>query len=370
MSSQKNDLRILFITRKYPPSKGGLERVAYELHKHLAPKAQVKLIKYGGSNKFLPIILPLHFLRASWALLFSKFDVIYAQDCVLASLALVLKKVFGVPVVITANGLDLTFKSRFYQFLLSRSLPKLDKVICISEATKQLAESKVPPKTKLETIVYAVSDDHFEEDIQASWAALPPELYKKLKDKQILFTNGRLVERKGVAWFLQNVLPTLTKQYPKLHYVISGKGKNRLVIEDIITKLNLVQRVTLLGSTNEQLLRALYNIEDIFVMPNIPIKGDREGLGVVALEAASCGKPVVASKLEGICDAIKHRENGLLVAPEDAQAYIHTLSDLLDSAEKRVRLGKKARQYTLKHFSWDQTADAYLVAFRAVQKHR
>lgn len=361
--------RVLFITRKFPPSKGGLERVAFELYTELDKHSDVTLIKWGGSNTALPIILPLHFIRACWALFFNKFDVIYAQDCVLSPLVATLRIIFRVPVVITANGLDLTYSSRFYQMLLKVSLPRLDAIVCISEATKQIALSKISSKQKIHTIVYAVSDVFYEKDSSKSWAMLTPQLRTMLRGRPTLFTNGRLVERKGVAWCINQLMPKLVKQYPELLYVVSGEGKQRSVIETAIKKQSLEKNVVLLGATSEPLLKALYNVTDIFIMPNIPVRSDREGLGIVALEAASCAKPVVASKLEGICDAIQDHKNGLLINPKDTAGYYHVISELLNSSEQRKKLGDKARIYTLERFNWKKQAQAYLDIFLTVKKH-
>src|SRR5690606_17592950 len=101
-----------------------------------------------------------------------------------------------------------------------------------------------------------------------------------------------------------------------------------------------------------------------FVMPNIVVPGDVEGFGLVALEAASRGLPVVAADLEGIPEAIRDGRNGYLVPPEDVAAWTKTLhSLLLLLPEERRELGCRFQAYTAENFSWQRTAAAYVAAF-------
>src|SRR5579883_519973 len=100
-------MNVLFITRKFPPSTGGMELHAYDLYAALAQKAQVALLKWGGSNKYLPLVLPYFLLRASARLMRGGVDVIYVQDGVLAPLGYVLSKVFRKPYVLTVHGKDI-----------------------------------------------------------------------------------------------------------------------------------------------------------------------------------------------------------------------------------------------------------------------
>lgn len=84
-----------------------------------------------------------------------------------------------------------------------------------------------------------------------------------------------------------------------------GDGIYKEKIKGIIDKYNLEKYVFMLGKVDDKILKLLYNTSDIFVIPNIPVVGDMEGFGIVALEVASCGVPVVASKLEGIKEAVQ-----------------------------------------------------------------
>jgi len=155
-------------------------------------------------------------------------------------------------------------------------------------------------------------------------------------------------------------MPTIVKKHPNILYLVGGAGPGRDEIEQTIKRHSLADNVKLLGKVSDNCLKALYNVADIFIMPNIPIPNDMEGFGLVALEAASCGALVVASNLEGISDAVVNGKNGYLVPAKDAAAYVETVNREL---VKRTLSASAIRRYTMQHYSWDVTARQYRVLF-------
>ncbi len=90
----------------------------------------------------------------------------------------------------------------------------------------------------------------------------------------------------------------------------------------------------------------------------------REGYGVVAREAMAYGRPVVASNVGGLPDAVEDGVTGLLVPPRDATALRAALVRLLDDPGLRRRLGESARARALERFSWDAATEATISAYR------
>jgi glycosyltransferase involved in cell wall biosynthesis len=78
---------------------------------------------------------------------------------------------------------------------------------------------------------------------------------------------------------------------------------------------------------------------DIFVLPSL-----NEGMGRVLVEAMSAGLPIVASRVGGIPDLVKHGENGLLVPPADAGALERAISDLLSDKARRKHMGETGKR--------------------------
>lgn len=356
-------MHILFVTRKYPPSTGGMENSAHELYTELAKTHEVTLIKWGGANKFLPIVYPWLFVQALIAGFQKRPDVIYMQDGLMAPMGWLLKACLGRPTVLTIHGKEATYANPLYQAIVPRFIRKQTLLIAVSNETRQTAQAAMPGINPL-VIFNGVSDKFYAPKRRdAQYAAVASALDMKpeeLKKYKLLHTNGRLVRRKGVLWFIDEVLPKLVAKQQVL-YVVSGKGKDREVIESAILDHGLQNNVRLLGKIPDPLLHNLYNVADLFVMPNIPVRNDMEGFGLVALEAASCGTTVIASKLEGIKDAIVDGENGCLVQPLDAQGYVSAILRELT----RSSLGSQAvRDYTLAHYSWAEVARQYEAAMQ------
>ena len=178
----------------------------------------------------------------------------------------------------------------------------------------------------------------------------------------LILTTGRLIKRKGVSWFVDQVVPRLSD---RTTYVVIGEGEEEAAIRSAAVSAGVSDRVRLLGRVSDELLAAAYLAADVFVMPNVPVAGDMEGFGLVALEAAASGLPVVASKLEGITEAVHHERNGLLVTPCAADEFVATLGKLLALPPgQRQVLGEAFRTYTMDTYSWDRAARRYVDTMR------
>jgi len=359
-------MTILFITRKFPPHVGGMERAAGELYEHLSQIAQVKLIKGGETNRWLPLVLPYFLICCLRTLLTGKIDCVYIQDGLLAPLGLIFR-ITGKPVAITIHGLDITYKNKVYQFFIPKCVKRLNRVICISEATAQECGDRGIPEQRTTVISWGISDKFFlEGSKQVLREKLETTFSLKLENEKLILSVGRLVKRKGFHWFVEEVIPLLARERQDFKYLIVGDGEFRKELESAINKHNLRDSVILLGNVEEESLKTLYSATDIFVMPNIPVRGDMEGFGLVALEASSCGIPVIASDLEGINKAISHGNNGLLVKPCQASEFASTVSQLLEDDDYREQAGKRGQEFTLRNYGWNTSAQQYLQEFHKI----
>jgi len=341
-----------------------MELFAYDLSSSLKEKIDLSLIQWGGSNKALPIILPLLLLKGSSQLLTNKIDVIHMQDCMIAPIGYVLSRVFRKPFTVVVHGLDITFKNPVYQAAIPWAVRKADKVFCISQAAADAAIERGVPQSKIQILTLAVAD-------KLHGTADKNSLRQKLElsdDSKILVTVGRLVKRKGVAWFIDEVLPGLVRRYPELIYVVVGEGSQRPIIEAVIEKNELHKNVKMLGRLDDDLYKAAYNGSDIFVMPNINVPGDIEGFGIVLLEASLCEMPVVASNTEGIRDAVKDGSNGVLVPVMDKAAFARAIYEFLDRPNEALKFGKKSRNYSLENYQWSKIADRYISNYKEIVK--
>lgn len=360
-------MKILYVTRKFPPSVGGMETAAKGLYDALRKEADVKLVAYGGKNKYLPTMYPWLVIRALFAAWKWHPDVVYIQDGVLAPLGWLVRGLGGRPVVVTLHGKELTYKNSLYVRTVLPALRHLDAAVVISERTKQLAE-KALGGLPTYIVQWGVADTAYDSrprtEIMKEAAAIVGISYST--QRPLVFTSGRLIRRKGVLWFVDKVMPKLVKLHPDVLYAVVGKGPDYEEIVACVANHHLENNVRLLGYITDEERNVLYNAADLFVMPNIPVAGDMEGFGLVALEASSCGTPVVTSGIEGIADAVTDGRNGRIVTVSDADAFARTIAaELTKPSLNRAAV----RHYVTSTFDWQKTAEGYLEVLKSVQRN-
>ncbi len=367
-------MKVLFITRKYPPSCGGMENLSYELTKGFS--GEKKIIALRRKNQislvwFIPYTLFYILIQGG------KYDLVHIGDLVLIGLGYFVKLFHKkTKVIINAHGLDITylwprsFFSRIYKgyCLFFKKKKSFDLIICISNATEKLAKDfQLGPSMVINPGFRIFSDKKYQKN--DLWRVIG----KSYPDSKILLTVGRLVKRKGVSWFLENVFPNLPDNV--IYLVVGEKNWNDTKnieaknIKKIIIEKKLDKRIIILGEISNENLAILYQTVDMLVMPNIPKEGDFEGFGLVALEAAAKGLPVVAADIEGISDAIKHQQNGFLVKAKDERAFSETICSLLNDDLKRKEIGEKARRFTLENYSWDKIIKKYEEVFESLVRN-
>ncbi len=176
--------------------------------------------------------------------------------------------------------------------------------------------------------------------------------------EEIIFVMGRLVERKGHV-FLVRAMPLILKRFPNAKLIIGGGGPEEENIRKEIGKLNLQQNVILTGRIPIPLLPKYYAACDVFCLPAIiDSKGETEGgQGLVIGEAMASAKPVVASNVGGIPDAIKHNENGLLVEQRNPKQLADAICRILSDKALSARLSKAGISFVAREASYDVYVD-------------
>ncbi|KKQ51438.1 MAG: Glycosyl transferase, group 1 family [Parcubacteria group bacterium GW2011_GWD2_38_11] len=345
---------IIFISRAYPPVIGGIENQNYELSLWLAKVANIKTIANTKGKKFLPFFLPIALFQAIFLL--PKYDVVLLGDGVLGIIGWIIKLISKKPVICVVHGLDLTFISKIYQTLwVNFFIQKIDKLIAVGNETVSVAIKKGISKEKIVFIPNGVdTEKHL---IQASQADLEKIIGKSIANKKVLMTSGRLAKRKGVAWFVTNVMPKLDESFI---YVVAGAGPDKENISQAIKNNNLENRVTMLGYIPDQDRNILWATSDLFVQPNIKIAGDMEGFGISVIEAGASRLPVLASNIEGLKDAIKDERNGYLVESENADAYVEKINKLFENGNPRETYGQAVRDFVIENYQWKNIARIYL----------
>lgn len=346
-------LRIAFIARAYPPTLGGMENFALQLREHLDAYAHVTPIINRRGKKALPAFLPYATLRATYLARTGRVDAVHLADALLAPVGAAVKSATGVAVTSSVCGLDVTYPNRLHQAAIPRALRRLDAVMPISAATELAIRERAGDSMASHVIPLGINPLAAPASAPADWRALAP----RLDGRRVVITAGRLIERKGHAWFVRDVLPRLEAD---VTYLIVGAGPQTDAIEAAAAAAGVAGRVVMAGRLSDAALAAAYARADVFVMPNVPVPGDMEGFGLVALEASASGLPVVAAGLEGITEAVHAGGNGVLVEPGDGAAFAAALAAYLDlpAAERRAA-GQAGATYTHQTFGWDRTARRY-----------
>jgi glycosyltransferase involved in cell wall biosynthesis len=177
-------------------------------------------------------------------------------------------------------------------------------------------------------------------------------------DDVVALTLSALVPRKGVNVLL-DALGALARRGLRPRLWIAGDGPERAALAAQVASLGLVSQVRFLGERTDvgDLLVAC----DLLVMPSL-----HEGLGVAALEAMAAGRPVVASAVGGLAEAVVDGRTGALVPPNDPTGLADALEALLRDPVRRAALGAAGPQRIAERFSADAMVAEYERLYRAV----
>jgi phosphatidylinositol alpha-1,6-mannosyltransferase len=378
----KSDRKITFLIRKNPRTIGGVQRHSAGLLKGLSGSFETEKLVWKGPEWAAPIYFPLFYLQSSR----NGADLIHCDDAVSGILGSAVKRNTGKKVVATVHGLDVILPIARYQKMVSRALKNLDKVICISAATaKQVKLRGVPPE-KIDIIPCSAEKvGKTEVNRENAIGRIAKLTGIDLMGVKVLFSLGRPVRRKGFDYFIKNVFVNLPEGYV---YIVAGppqkiplwlKSASPFIPEEArkllliasgcdsvsgeLERLARHPRIHYLKTISEELRDLIFAASDLFIMPNITVPGDMEGFGIVALEAAIRGVPVVATGIEGITDAVIDGENGCCIAENDHEGMTRTIIELTADNEKLKAFGVKAREFTMQRFSPDTVYARYAKLF-------
>jgi phosphatidyl-myo-inositol dimannoside synthase len=350
---------ILYVTRKFPPSVGGMETLAHDVWRVLDSRTDARLIAHGGSNRAMPLWLPGAVVRAAVGLFRHRYDRLITGDAVMFMALRPVARLARVPAETLVMGLDITWSRRAYQWALRRWLPRADRVVAISEATADVARSLRVPAERVKVVPLGVDAPPVDRAARDAARRILTDECGLDADRPVIVTLGRLVRRKGARWFVTSVLPRLAAR-PAL--VIGGDGPEREAIAAAASDAGVPDRVVLLGRIDESRREALLRGGDVFVQPNVPVPGDMEGFGLVTIEAALRGVPVVAADLEGLADAVDDDATGWLLPSGDADAWVAALNRRLADPEALAAAGDRFQAAAQSRFSLDAFGTRLLAA--------
>jgi len=226
-------------------------------------------------------------------------------------------------------------------------------VIANSHHTAALLGEIGVPDAKVRVVHPGVDATRFRPD-------LPAALLRRrfAADQELLLLSvGRLQRRKGHDLCIQ-ALALLSRELPHLRYLIVGDGQERVALQNLAVECGVSDRVSFAGEVSADMLATCYAAADIFLLPNRLDGVDFEGFGIVFLEAAACGLPVIGGASGGVGEAVEHGRTGFLVGGCDAEELAAAIRRLAAAPGLRREMGRAGRQRVVEQFTWEAASNA------------
>ncbi|MFH0804153.1 MAG: glycosyltransferase family 4 protein [Candidatus Zambryskibacteria bacterium] len=357
-------MKVCYLIHDINPVNGG-GRLVFELVKNL-DKDIVTEIKFltqiNSSNNAEETILP----NSIAGLIFSlpkirnalkKYDIIHAFDVfpygIITAIALIgLKKKFIITVV--GSGSVKPLHSFWRLWFSEWALKKADKIISISSYTAEEIEKKVSD-VEIDIINPGVDYDYFNN--------LPKD--NSFTDtRPYILSVGAIKSRKGYEISLR-VFAEINASLPQLKYIIVGAGRDKYFekLKNLIKELHIEEKVVFKKDISREELVSLYKGAELFLLLSQNDNYDVEGFGLVFLEAAACGLPVIGSTNCGAEDAIWNGGNGFLVDPKNISKAKKYALIILKNFEMKYKFKDKSLEFARK-MSWQNAAQKYLNIYK------
>jgi glycosyltransferase involved in cell wall biosynthesis len=300
-------------------------------------------------------LIPFFVLLQLWALLKLiqryRFDCIHAHWLIPQGFIALMARWFcrsAPPLVTTSHGGDLFGLNGFvFNRLMRRVAKHSAAVTVVSRIMRDVLRALTVDEDRIHVIPMGV--DLSERFVPSA----------NRRDQKVMLFVGRLVEKKGLAYLI-DALPTILARHPSAKLKIVGDGQERAALENRVTRLKLNRHVEFLGAAANESLPAIYRASDVVVFPSVVAgDGDREGFGLVLVEALGCECATVVTDLPAMRDIVTDDQTALVVPQKDSGKLAERIVDLLNDPQLRRRLGKAGREYVLQRFDWRIIAKQY-----------
>ena len=247
---------------------------------------------------------------------------------------------YGVSVIISHNHSVHDYYNKYFNFVEWVLSLVADRIICVSDRVKRFAnETQGISAKRLITVHNGINDA----------CSVPGKAIIKLKENlgispehTVVGTVTHMEEHKGVFYLIQSASCIL--EYRKdLIFLLVGAGAQEEKLKNFCVDLKIEKNVIFTGERDD--IPEILSSIDIFVLPSL-----REGLPLTILEAMACAKPIIATNVGGIPEAVKDGVSGILVPPKDPESLQNAIVELLDDTEKQETMGLKGKQICDEHF--------------------
>jgi phosphatidylinositol alpha-1,6-mannosyltransferase len=356
LSSLKTSMNPNFtlITHDYPPEHGGVARYLSSLVK--AANGQIEVLvplkhttsfeKGGNEGEIKPVKFWWNFWPHWLPLIKRCLEVPHTNSILVSHIfpigtaAWIANALGGSEYVIIFHGTDLKrAHTRWKRWLLRRICNNAELLIVNSDATQRILQKLVPTASPIK-LTPAIEYFNLPEK------TLTRDKLNIEENTKVILTVSRLVERKGIDTLIQAVA-NLSASY---ELVIIGDGEYAEPLHNLAELSNI--NVRWISDADDEKLHDWYAASDIFCLPGRETANDVEGFGIVFLEAAYAGLPVIAGESGGASEAVIHNETGLLIPPT-VEACTEALIKLIEDDELAEKLGTAGHDRVVTDFDWE-----------------
>jgi len=248
------------------------------------------------------------------------------------------------PFLISAWGsdvVDFPRRSWLHRWLVRYSLRQADMITATSRMLSGTLSGLAPQNGKVFVVPFGVDSDRFS----------PGE--DRIRNKSVTIGIVKTLSQKYGVEYLIRAFALVRRKHEKVKLVIVGDGPLRADFENLCSELGCSQDIRFVGGVPNEEVPEYLRAMDIFVVPSVM---ESETFGVAAVEAQSCGLPVVASKVGGLPEVVLDGKTGLIVPPKDSASLAEAIGLLIEKPELRERLGNQGRRFVLKNYQWIDNA--------------
>jgi len=357
-------MRTLVVTNDFPPRPGGIQQYVHALASRL-PAGEVVVYAprwkrdaaFDAEQPFPVVRHPTSLMLPVPSVLRRAREVARAEGCdrvwfgAAAPLALLAPRLGLERSVASTHGHETGWAMLpGARTALRRIGSGTDVVTYVSSYTARRLRPALGERATLEWLPSGVDTDAFHPGVDG--AAVRER--HGLGGRPVVVCVSRLVPRKGQDTLIR-ALPEIRRRVDGAALLLVGGGPYERSLRRAAAAAGVEEHVVLTGSVPWSELPAHYAAGDVFAMPCRTRLGgiDVEGLGIVYLEAAATGLPVVAGISGGAPEAVRHGETGLVVRPGEVAGAV---AGLLADPERARAMGAKGRAWVETEWRWDVLA--------------
>lgn len=254
----------------------------------------------------------------------------------------------GIPIAVTFHGFDAT--RTLWSYLRSPKLSHLRYIWHRRSMTRDPAVHFIAVSDFIRDRLIARGFPR--ERVTVHHIGIDPRLFRLTRGAGTprIVSTARLVEKKGTEYLIQ-AFARVVHSYPDAKLTLIGDGPLRDHLMALTRTLEIEQYVLFLGAQPMESVVENLAQSGVFALPSITAKdGDAEGMGLVLLEAAASGLPVVASLHGGMPDAVDPGVTGFLCPERDISCLQRALETLLADPDRAIQMGVAGREMVLRRF--------------------